>query len=224
VSRILLVDDEPTLLGILALNLIARGYEVETAHNAASAITDEIDRFHPDLVVLDLELPDKNGMEVLRELRARRPTLPIVILSAQTDSCIKVAALDLGAVDYITKPFGMDETLARLRSALHRPSPAPFTYIGDLTVDFDAHTITDTSNTAIHLTPTEWRILEVLLARPRSLVSARQLLTAVRRDPNNTDSSYLRIYFRQLRHKLEPVPSRPRHLITEPGLGYRFQP
>ena len=189
--KILLIDDEPTLLRTLSMNLTARGYNVETGPDASAATVHEIDRIRPDLLVLDLGLPDKDGMQVLRELRTTHPGLPIVILSARIESHVKAAALDLGAADYITKPFCMDDLLARLRSAMRRVNGAaavPIARVGDLTVDFDAYTVTDSNATEIHLTPTEWRILEVLLTHPRSPVPAQELLTALRGDPNNTES------------------------------------
>ena len=224
-TRLLVVDDEPPLLRALVLNLTHRGYDVTTASTAAAALA-HVRRLPPDLVVLDLGLPDIDGLEVIRELLHREPTLPIIVLSARSSSQDKVRALDLGAVDYLAKPFDMNELVARLRAAVRRSAgtrPGPVT-VGTVTVDLTARTARQPDDTAVHLTPTEWRILDVLLRDPGRLISGPELLTAVRGDPDHTDSSYLRIYLAQLRRKLEPIPSRPRHLITEPGMGYRFRP
>jgi two-component system KDP operon response regulator KdpE len=225
VTRVLVVDDEPHLLRALAMNLTSRGFDVTTAGNAARAL-EQIRRLPPDLLVLDLGLPDLDGLEVIRELRDYGPELPIMVLSARGGSQDKVDALDLGAVDYVTKPFDMNEFIARLRAILRRTTMATALHVTVGTVDIDLNTRTahQADGTDIHLTRTEWLILEVLLRQPGRLVTARELLTAVRGDPEHTDSSYLRIYLAQLRRKLEPEPSRPRYLLTEPGMGYRFQP
>jgi two-component system KDP operon response regulator KdpE len=223
-THVLVVDDEPRLLRAMVLNLSTRGYHVTTAATATAALA-EIAAVPPDLLVLDLGLPDRDGTDVIRELRTTRPTLPIVVLSARADSHDKVLALDLGATDYVTKPFDMNELLARLRAALrHAETTASTVPVGEVTVDLDGRTAADREGATIHLTPTEWRILDVLLRHPGRLITSRELLTVLRGGPDNTDSSYLRIYMAQLRRKLEPEPSRPRHLLTEPGMGYRFQP
>jgi two-component system KDP operon response regulator KdpE len=225
-TRVLVVDDEPQLLRALVLNLTHRGYDVTTASTATSALA-EVRRLRPDLLVLDLGLPDLDGLDVIRELRDDAPALPIVVLSARSGSSDKVDALDLGAVDYVTKPFDMNELIARLRAVLRRRvlevTGSPIT-LGDVVIDLDTRTARDGNGDHIHLTRTEWRILDVLLRQPGRLVTGRELLTAVRGDPEHTESSYLRIYLAQLRRKLEPTPSSPRYLITEPGMGYRFQP
>ncbi len=225
-TRLLVVDDEPPLLRALVLNLTHRGYEVTTASTAAGALT-QIRRLPPDLLILDLGLPDLSGLDVIRQLREREPMLPIIVLSARNESQDKVTALDLGAVDYVVKPFDMNELVARLRAAIRRSGagagPAAVT-LGNIDIDLVARTALGPDGNDVHLTPTEWRILDVLLRDPGRLVSGPELLTAVRGDPDHTESSYLRIYLAQLRRKLEPVPSRPRHLITEPGMGYRFRP
>jgi two-component system KDP operon response regulator KdpE len=226
VTRVLVVDDEPQLLRTLALNLAGRGYDVTTAATAALALA-QIRRMPPDLLLLDLGLPDLDGLDVIRDLHDYGPELPIVVLSARSGSQDKVAALDLGAVDFITKPFDMNELIARLRAILRRGSLEPSgRHVSVGTVDVDLHTraARRPDGSTVHLTRTEWRILEILLRRPGHLVTGRELLTAARGDAGPTESSYLRIYFAQLRRKLEPEPSRPRYLITEPGLGYRFQP
>jgi two-component system, OmpR family, KDP operon response regulator KdpE len=226
-TRLLVVDDEPQLLRALVLNLTNRGYEVTTAARADLALA-QIQRLPPDLLLLDLGLPDLDGIEVIRELRDREPTLPILVLTARSGSRDKVTALDFGALDYITKPFDMNELIARVRAALRRASLGAAggsrITLGTVEIDLAAYTAQRTDGTDIHLTPTEWRILDVLLRHPGRLVPARELLSVVRPDAEHTESSYLRIFFAQLRHKLEPTPSRPRYLLTEPGMGYRFQP
>jgi two-component system KDP operon response regulator KdpE len=226
VTRLLVVDDEPPLLRALVLNLNHRGYEVSTASTARGAL-EQIRRLPPDLLILDLGLPDLDGLDVIRELREREPAMPVIVLSARSSSQDKVTALDLGAVDYVAKPFDMNELVARVKATLRRSGVGARTTsvaLGDIEIDLVARTATRLDQTSVHLTPTEWRILDVLLRDPGRLVSGPELLTAVRGDPDHTESSYLRIYLAQLRRKLEPVPSRPRHLITEPGMGYRFRP
>ena len=231
-TSVLVVDDEPQLLRALVLNLTNRGYRVSSASTGAAALA-HADAVTPDVVVLDLGLPDIDGMEVISRLRARHPDTPIIVLSARTSSQDKVAALDLGAVDYVTKPFDVNELIARLRAAARRApagtAPAGPVALGPITVDLDARLVTRTDSAdpeaeRIRLTPTEWRMVEVLLRNPGRLVTAPELLTAMRGTPENTEASYLRIYMQQLRRKLEVEPSRPRYLITEPGMGYRFQP
>lgn len=221
-----MVDDEPLLLRSMQLNLSARGYDVQTAARGSDAIAAVLGDA-PDLIVLDLGLPDMDGLEVVRVVRDRLPALPVVVLSARSGSRDKVAALDLGAIDYVTKPFDMPELIARIRTALRRIGLTPHdpvVSIGETTVDLAARTARGADGQPAHFTPTEWRILDVLLRNPGRLVPSRELLTAVRGDPEHTDSSYLRIYLAQLRRKVEPTPSRPRYLLTEPGMGYRFQP
>ena len=225
-TRILIVDDEPQLLRALVLNLHNRGYDVVTATTGKDAI-EQVAGLPPDVVVLDLGLPDRDGLAVIGELRAREATLPIIILSARSSSRDKVAALDLGANDYVTKPFDMNEFVARLRAVQRRAAggaPDNTIIIGENEINLGARAAAHHDGTPLHLTPTEWRILDALLRHPGRLISGRDLLIAVRRDPDHTESSYLRIYLAQLRRKLEVVPSRPRHLLTEPGMGYRFQP
>jgi two-component system, OmpR family, KDP operon response regulator KdpE len=225
-TRILIVDDEPQLLRALVLNLRNRGFDVATATSGRDAI-EQVVGLPPDVVVLDLGLPDRDGLAVIGELRSREPALPIVVLSARTGSHDKVAALDLGAIDYVTKPFDMNELIARLRAVQRRAGPGASDgtiLVGPNTINLVARTARRADGSAVHLTPTEWRILDVLLHHPGRLISARDLLSAISRDPDHTEGSYLRIYLAQLRRKLEPVPSRPRYLLTEPGMGYRFQP
>jgi two-component system, OmpR family, KDP operon response regulator KdpE len=224
-TRVLIVEDERALLRALAMNLTARGYDVTEAENGTRALAAAATVEH-DVVVLDLGLPDLSGLDVIKGIR-RYATTPIIVLSARTGTSDKVAALDLGADDYVTKPFSIDELLARLRAATRRAGTADTTdvvQIGATTVDVGAKIVTGRDGDPIHLTPTEWHLLEALVRRPGKLVTGRSLLTELRGSPDHTDPSYLRIYIAGLRRKLEPEPSRPRHLITEPGMGYRFQP
>ena len=223
--RVLLVEDDAPLLRALAMNLVARGFTVTEAATAEQALAAAAAEPH-DVVLLDLGLPDRSGMHVIGTLR-QYATTPIIVLSARTGSNDKVTALDLGADDYVTKPFSIDELLARLRATTRRAgrNDGPSTVdLGGTIVDLDAKTVIDPSDERVHLTPTEWHLLETLLRAPGKLVTGRALLTALHGSPEHTDSSYLRIYMAQLRRKLEPEPSRPRYLITEPGMGYRFQP
>ncbi len=225
-TRVLIVDDERALLRALAMNLTARGYEVTEAATGTAAMT-ATSKIKHDLIVLDLGLPDVSGLDVVLAVR-RYASTPIIVLSARTGSADKVQALDLGADDYVTKPFSMEELLARLRAATRRAggteAPSAVIELGPIHVDLLAKTVTDAQGERIHLTPTEWHLLEMLLRQPGKLVTGRALLTELRGAPEHTDPSYLRIYMAQLRRKLEPEPSRPRYLITEPGMGYRFQP
>ena len=228
-THVLVVDDEPQILRTVTLALTARGYQVTTADNGSRAL-ECVASSAPDLVVLDLGLPDIDGMDVIRRIRTTHAT-PIIVLSARTGGVEKVTALDLGADDYVTKPFDMTELLARVRAAGRRSSgpPTPETIrLGPSVIDLTAKTAErsdgETGSRRVSLTPTEWQLLEILLRHPGRLLTGKQLLTELRGDPEHTDSSYLRIYMSQLRRKLEQDPARPRHLITEPGLGYRFQP
>ncbi|MFF2043899.1 response regulator [Kitasatospora sp. NPDC058170] len=223
-SEILIVDDEPALLRTLRINLSARRYAVRTAASGGEAL-DRAARTAPDAVLLDLGLPDLDGMEVIRGLRSRS-AVPIIVLSGRSDAADKVGALDAGADDYLTKPFLMEELLARLRAVLRRPPgglapPAPV--IGDHTVDLAATTVTGPGG-PVRLTPTEWRILILLLAHPGRLVPGRQILREVWGPGQEDRGNYLRVYLAGLRRKLERDPGRPRHLITEPGIGYRYEP
>jgi two-component system KDP operon response regulator KdpE len=225
VTRVLIVEDERALLRALAMNLTARGYEVTEAETGTRALSAAASVEH-DVIVLDLGLPDISGLDVIKGVRKYAAT-PIIVLSARTATSEKVAALDLGADDFVTKPFSIDELLARLRAATRRAAGTGSTdvvQVGDSQVDLGAKTVTGPDGAAVHLTPTEWHLLEALLRRPGKLVTGRSLLTELRGSPDHTDPSYLRIYIAALRRKLEPVPGRPRHLITEPGMGYRFQP
>jgi two-component system, OmpR family, KDP operon response regulator KdpE len=222
---VLVVDDEPQILRALRINLRVRHYDVETAATGTEAL-EVAGRHPPDLVILDLGLPDLSGLEVIEGLRGWTK-VPIVVLSGRADSTDKVEALDLGADDYVTKPFSMDELLARMRAALRRAAPpeeAPQVKLGDLLVDLAARRVEGGPDGDIRLTPTEWHLLEVLLRNPGKLMSQQQLLTEVWGPGYASATGNLRLYMAQLRRKLEPDPARPRWLITEPGMGYRFQP
>ena len=222
-TRILIVDDDESLLRALAINLRARHYNVDTAADGKAALAAAA-RHPPDVVVLDLGLPDMDGVEVVTGLRGWCKA-PILVLSARDTQADKVAALDAGADDYVTKPFGMDELLARLRAALRRTGPGEEgarVETPDFTVDLAAKRVT-TPTGDVRLTPTEWHLLEILVRHRGKLVSQRQLLQEVWGPSYERETNYLRVYLAQLRRKLEPVPSQPRYLLTEPGLGYRFE-
>jgi two-component system KDP operon response regulator KdpE len=227
VSRVLVVDDEPQILRTLRINLVARQYEVDTASDGGEALHAASAR-PPDLVVLDLALPDMDGVEVIRKLRAWTP-VPIIVLSGRIGSADKVDALDAGADDYVTKPFDLDELLARIRAVTRRltsPESVPVAPIGRYLVDVANRTVTtaDGTDTAPHLTRTEWQLLEILVANPGKLITQQQLLQRVWGPTYVAETHYLRQYLAHLRRKLELDPARPRHLVTEPGMGYRFQP
>ena len=229
-TRVLVVDDEPQILRALRINLRVRSYDVDIAATGSQAL-EAAAKHPPDLIILDLGLPDLDGVEVIEGLRGWTQA-PIIVLSGRADSTDKVEALDAGADDYVTKPFGMEELLARMRAAVRRVGPGtsePKVRLGHLVVDLAAkRVIRDGADGAdgpdIRLTPTEWHLLEVLLRNPGKLLSQRQLLTEVW-GPGYADASgNLRLYMAQLRRKLEPDPARPRWLLTEPGMGYRYQP
>jgi two-component system KDP operon response regulator KdpE len=222
--RVLAVDDEPPILRALAANLRARGYEVDLATTGEAALELAV-RHVPDAVILDLGLPGISGLEVIQGLRGWT-AVPILILSARDAQSDKVAALDAGADDYVTKPFGMDELLARLRAVLRRaPSIAeePVVDTVDLHIDLAGKRVTTAGGDA-HLTPIEWHLVEILARNAGKLVTARQLLEEVWGPQYGTETNYLRVHFAHIRRKLEPVPSQPRYFITEPGMGYRFEP
>jgi two-component system, OmpR family, KDP operon response regulator KdpE len=238
VTRVLVVDDEPQILRALRINLRVRDYQVDVAATGTEALQMAA-RHPPDLVILDLGLPDLDGVEVIEGLRGWTKA-PIIVLSGRADSTDKVEALDAGADDYITKPFAVEELLARMRAAVRRTGvgdAAPRVRLGDLIVDLAAKRVIrqaavptggggpgEAQPDDIRLTPTEWHLLEVLLRNPGKLLSRTQLLTEVW-GPGYADATgNLRLYMTQLRRKLEPDPARPRWLITEPGMGYRYQP
>ena len=224
-KTVLVVDDEPQILRALQINLRVRDYQVYTAATGAEALQ-QASRHPPDLVILDLGLPDLDGVEVIEGLRGWTAA-PIIVLSGRADAVDKVAALDAGADDYVTKPFGMEELLARMRAVGRRAvgdGDEPQVRIGDLVVDLAARRVIPGDGADIRLTPTEWHLLEVLLRHPGKLLGRQYLLKEVW-GPGYADAAgNLRLYMAQLRRKLEPDPSRPRWLLTEPGMGYRFQP
>ena len=223
-TRVLIVDDDRPLLRALSINLRARRYDVDTAADGATALA-IAGRHPPDLVVLDLGLPDMHGVDVVTGLRGWSQA-PIIVLSAHNTQADKVAALDAGADDYVTKPFGMDELLARMRAAVRRNLPSdatPVVSTDSFTIDLAAKRVT-TRKGETRLTPTEWHLLEVLVANARTLVGQKQLLREIWGPAYESETNYLRVYMAQLRRKLEPDPANPRYLITEPGMGYRFEP
>jgi two-component system KDP operon response regulator KdpE len=223
VTRILVVDDDPQILRALRINLRARQYDVHVAADGTTAL--RVAAAHPpDLVVLDLGLPDMDGADVIRGLRGWS-TVPIIVLSGRAGGTDKVGALDAGADDYVTKPFGVDELLARIRAVTRRAQPqdaaASTAQIGRYTIDLSDHTITPAD---FRLTPTEWQLLEQLIRNPGKLITQRHLLHEIWGPQYSTETNYLRQYMARLRRKLEDDPTRPRHLLTEPGMGYRYQP
>jgi two-component system KDP operon response regulator KdpE len=233
---VLLVEDEPGLLRALVINLRARQYDVATASSGREALATAASR-PPDAVILDLGLPDIDGTEVIVELR-RWSKAPIIVLSGRASPGDKIGALDVGADDYVTKPFSMAELLARLRAVLRRDDPGPpggatSVTVGHCVIDLAAHTVTRAldedagagdGGEPVRLTPTEWRILESLAQRPGQLVSARQLLAEIWGPGYEPRTNYLRFHMARLRRKLEDDPARPQHLLTEPGMGYRYRP
>ncbi|MFI7641537.1 response regulator [Nonomuraea sp. NPDC049400] len=221
-TKILVVDDEPQILRALRINLAARQYEVAVASDGSSALRGAAE-WHPDLVVLDLGLPDIDGVDVIHGLRGWT-RVPIVVLSGRAGNQDKIEALDAGADDYVTKPFGIEEFLARIRAvsrraAIHEADLASI-QIGEHTVDLVGKTVSG----GLRLTPTEWHILEILLRNPGKLIPQRYLLTEVWGSKHVKETHYLRQYMAQLRKKFERDPAHPLYLITEPGMGYRFTP
>jgi two-component system KDP operon response regulator KdpE len=223
-TRILVVDDEVQIRRALDINLRAHGYEVTLAATGEEALTEAAGRT-PDLVLLDLGLPGMDGLDVIRGLRAWT-SIPIIVLSARHTDATKVAALDAGADDYITKPFSINELLARLRASLRRHTPAPEEPVvetADFAVDMVNRRVTR-ADESVHLTPTEWQIVERLVRNPGRLVTQRQLLQDVWGPQYESETNYLRVHLAAIRRKLEPDPGQPRYFITEPGIGYRFEP
>jgi two-component system KDP operon response regulator KdpE len=223
-TRVLVVDDEPQIRNALRTNLRARGYEVDLAPDGEGALKLAA-HHHPDVVILDLGLPGIDGVEVIKGLRGWSE-IPIIVLSVRENESDKVEALDAGADDYVTKPFGMDELLARLRAAVRRRAPTdggvPRVQTPDFTIDLATRRVT-TPNGAIRLTPTEWHVVEVLLRHHGKLVTQKQLLQEVWGPQYEGETNYLRVYMAQIRAKLEPSPAAPRYFITEPGIGYRLE-
>ena len=223
-TRILVVDDEPQIRKALSVNLRARGYDVDVAASGEEALTLAAAN-HPELVLLDIGLPGIDGIEVVEGLRGWT-TVPIIMLSVRDSEDDKVRALDAGADDYVTKPFGMNEVLARLRAALRRHHPIPEQPIVS-TSGFQLDLAQKTAAVAgrpVHLTPTEWSIVEVLVRHPGRLVTQRHLLQEVWGPQYEHETNYLRVHLAAIRKKLEPTPGRPRYFVTEPGIGYRFEP
>ena len=229
-GRVLVVEDEPALLRALQINLRARGYAVATATAGSEALA-EAARRPPDAVLLDLGLPDTDGTEVIRQLRTWSQ-IPVIVLSGRTGSGDKIGALDAGADDYVTKPFSMEELMARLRAALRREpqlAPGPEFTVGSCLIDLTAHTVTrrasdGAADEPVRLTRAEWRMLEVLLRSAGQLVPSARLLAELWGPEAQDSTHYLRFHMARLRRKLEDDPPRPRHLLTEPGMGYRYQP
>jgi len=227
--KIIVADDDRQLLDALRIILSARGYDVLLAKDGKEALQKAVDE-HPDLVILDLGMPGLDGLDVIQAIRGWS-SVPILVVSGRTNSTEKVHALDLGANDYVTKPFATDELLARIRALVRRQSggeEAPLIRFGKITVDLTSHRVTADNEkkrgSYVRLTPTEWQLLEMLVRNPGRLITRETLLTEVWGPNHITDTGYLRLYLAQLRKKLEPEPSRPRYLVTEPGMGYRFVP
>jgi len=223
-ARILVVDDETSILRTVRSNLSRHGFQVETAESGKDALA-QVDRRHPDLILLDLGLPDMDGLDVVRTVRTLSNT-PIIVLSVRGAEADKVAALDLGADDYLTKPFGVDELLARVRVALrHAANPAsgaaPIFRTGSLEVDLEHRGVT-VDGRQVHLTPTEYDLLKALLSHPNKVLTDRMLLQQVWGPEYSSEGHYLHVYVARLRKKLEADPQRPRYLMTEPGVGYRL--
>jgi two-component system KDP operon response regulator KdpE len=224
--KILIADDDPQILRALRVTLGSQGHEILTAADGKETIA-AASKHPPDLLILDLGMPHLDGMEVIRAVRGWSQ-LPILVVSGRTDAADKVDALDAGADDYVTKPFAIDELLARVR-ALTRRSPAtvsqPVVRLSGVTIDLAAHVVTrEGQRNPIRLTPTEWKILELLVRNPHRLLTHADLFTEIWGTPNVHETGYLRLYIGQLRKKLEPYPSRPQHILTETGMGYRFEP
>jgi two-component system KDP operon response regulator KdpE len=220
--KILVIDDEPAIRKLLRTGLASQGYEVLEAPNGRSAL--ELLAGKPDLAILDLGLPDVDGLELLRQIRERQEGLPVVVLSSRGDEAGKVAALDLGADDYVTKPFGMDELLARLRAALRHQLQAhgekPVFQAGDLSVDL-VRRIVKVGDREVRLSPKEYDLLRLLVQHAGKVLTHKFLLQQLWQEP--ADPQYLRVYVRQLRRKIEKDPERPQHVMTELGVGYRLR-
>jgi two-component system, OmpR family, KDP operon response regulator KdpE len=223
-ARVLVVDDEAAILRAVQANLGRRNFQVETAATGQEAL-EAYGRLHPDLVLLDLGLPDMDGLDVIRTIRSRAST-PIIVLSARGLERDKVAALDLGADDYLTKPFGVDELLARLRVALrHVARPAqgtdPIVRVGDIAVNLERRRV-EVDGHEVHLTPTEWDLTKMFVTHPDKVLTERMILEAIWGGGYRAQAHSLHVYIARLRKKLEPDPTATRHLVTEPGVGYRF--
>lgn len=221
-TRILCIEDEPTLLRTLGANLRARGYDIDLVNSGELGL-EVAARKKPDVVIVDLGLPRMSGLEVIRSLR-QWTEIPIIVLSARDTEFDKIGALDAGADDYVSKPFGMGELLARIRAALRRSNNTeelPIIATADFTVDLVAHRVTTREGDA-RLTPIEWSLVEVLVRNSGRLVSSRELLRAVWGPEYGDETNYLRVHMAHIRRKIEPEPAVPRYFLTEPGMGYRF--
>jgi two-component system KDP operon response regulator KdpE len=221
-ARIMIIDDEPQMRRLLQVALTAHGYEIREAETGREGI-DQTAVFHPDLIVLDLSLPDLDGIEVIKKLREWTQT-PVVILSVREQEGDKIAALDAGADDYVTKPFSMGELLARIRTALRhaaRTGDEPVLTFGGLVIDLTRRYVA-MDGREVKLTPTEYELLRVLTVNAGKVLTHRQLMRMVWGPSYEQETNYLRVYIRQLRQKIEPDPARPRNIITEPGVGYRL--
>lgn len=220
--KVLVVDDEPPIRKLLRMGLGTQGYQTIDAPNAKAAL--ELMADNPDLVILDLGLPDMQGLELLRQIRERREDVPIVVLSSRGDEVAKVEALDLGADDYVTKPFGMEELLARIRTALrhqlHVQGERPIFKLGDLSVDL-VRRIVKIRDDVVKLSPKEYELLRIMVQHAGRVLTHKFLLNALWSTP--IDPQYLRVYVRQLRSKIEPDPARPQFILTETGIGYRLK-
>ncbi len=223
-TKVLIVDDEPPIRRFLRTSLVGQGYEVVEADGGAAALS-AVEREKPDILVLDLGLPDMSGIEVIRTIRAKSP-VPIIVLSVRSDERGKVEALDLGADDYITKPFGMDELIARIRLALRHRFQAkgepPVFVAGDLSVDL-VRRVVRSRGEEVKLSPKEYDLLKILVSNAGKVLTHRHILTEVWGPAHTEDAQYLRVFIRNLRQKLEADPARPAHILTEPGVGYRLQ-
>jgi len=220
--KILVIDDEPPIRKLLRMGLTTQGYEISEAPNGKESL--ELLAQKPDLVILDLGLPDMEGLELLRMIRARNESVPIVVLSSRGDEAGKVQALDLGADDYVTKPFGMEELLARMRAALRHQlqvhGERPIFRTGDLSVDL-VRRIVKIRDEKVNLSPKEYELLRLLVQHAGKVLTHKFLLNELWATP--IDAQYLRVYVRQLRQKIEPNPERPQYILTETGIGYRLR-
>lgn len=226
VMRILIADDDPQILRALRITLGAEGYEIITAADGAEAINSAV-QHHPDIFMIDLGMPKLNGIEAINGIRGWSAA-PILVISGRSGAADKVEALDAGADDYVTKPFSIDELLARIRALTRRvvrDDADPIVSFGNVTVDLSAHQVTRRTKSGpqtVRLTPTEWQVLEQLIRNPGKLVTRQTLLTEIWGSEHVTDTGYLRLYIAQLRKKLEPYPAAPKYIITEAGMGYRL--
>lgn len=225
--KIVIADDDPQMLRALRITLKAQGYEIVVASDGKQAVAAAIDH-HPEIVLLDLGMPQLDGIDVIHAIRGWSE-VPILVVSGRAGSADKVEALDAGANDYVTKPFSVEELLARIRALTRRaaqPDSGPITQLGDITIDLSARSVIDTASghsRQIRLTPTEWRVIDLLMRNAGKLVTRQMILTNIWGTEHATDTGYLRLYISQLRKKLEPDPANPRFILTEAGMGYRLR-